>query len=130
MLFFNFRSDRMRQICQTFGKIDGQFPFEVAVERKNLHITSMTQYKADFPFPVLFPQQVMDNVLAEWLAKKQVKQMHIAGKSFLLYPTNLMDVKKLKNTRMLPSFLMEVPKNSMNWRNESWFPLRKSPPMI
>ena len=79
LLFFNFRSDRMRQLCQTFGKIDGQFPFAVATERRNLHITTMTQYKADFPFPVLFPQQVMDNVLAEWLAKQHVKQMHIAG---------------------------------------------------
>ena len=40
---------------------------------------SMTQYKADFPFPVLFPQQTMDNVLAEWLGKLNVPQMHVAG---------------------------------------------------
>ena len=79
LLFFNFRSDRMRQICQTFGKLDdGEFPFLVKVERKNLGLYSMTQYKADFPFPVLFPKQSMDNVLAEWLAAQDVAQSHIA----------------------------------------------------
>ncbi len=36
LVFFNFRSDRMRQICQTFGKVGGSYPFEVPVERKNL----------------------------------------------------------------------------------------------
>ena len=41
----------------------------------------MTQYKSDYPFPVLFPKQTMDNVLAEWLGKLGLKQMHIAGKS-------------------------------------------------
>jgi 2,3-bisphosphoglycerate-independent phosphoglycerate mutase len=44
----------------------------------------MTQYKADFPFPVLFAQQSMDNVLAEWLSKQGVLQMHIAGVSLEL----------------------------------------------
>lgn len=38
----------------------------------------MTQYKADFPFPVLFPQQTMDNVLSEWLSTHKIKQCHIA----------------------------------------------------
>jgi 2,3-bisphosphoglycerate-independent phosphoglycerate mutase len=28
LVFFNFRSDRMRQITQVFGKIGGSFPFE------------------------------------------------------------------------------------------------------
>jgi 2,3-bisphosphoglycerate-independent phosphoglycerate mutase len=80
LLFFNFRSDRMRQITQVFGKIGGSFPFEVKpeFERKNLRITSMTQYKADYPFPVLFEQQKMTNVMGEWLAHLNVPQMHIA----------------------------------------------------
>lgn len=44
----------------------------------NLHITTMTQYKLDYPFPVAFPPQSMNDVLAEWLAKKDVKQCHVA----------------------------------------------------
>lgn len=78
LLFLNFRSDRMRQITQVFGKMDGVFPFDVKAERKNLYIATMTQYKADYPFPVLFPQQKMNNVLSEWLSKKGIKQMHVA----------------------------------------------------
>lgn len=38
----------------------------------------MTQYNAAFPFPTIFPPQTMDNVLAEWLGKKNVPQMHVA----------------------------------------------------
>lgn len=39
----------------------------------------MSRYNADFPFEVAFPPQPMTNVLAEWLAKKGIKQAHIAG---------------------------------------------------
>ena len=45
---------------------------------KNIHITTMTQYKTDYPFPIAFPPQHMGNVLAEWLGKKDVKQCHVA----------------------------------------------------
>ena len=40
----------------------------------------MTQYKEGFKFETAFPPQSMDNVLAEWLGRKGVKQCHIAGK--------------------------------------------------
>ena len=43
------------------------------------HITTLTQYKATFPFPVIFPQQSMDNVLADWLCKLKQPQDHVAG---------------------------------------------------
>ncbi|KZV70249.1 cofactor-independent phosphoglycerate mutase [Peniophora sp. CONT] len=73
--FFNYRSDRMREIASVFGLPDK--PMEVDVP-KNLHITTMSRYNAEFPFPVAYPPQAMTNVLAEWLAKKGVKQAHIA----------------------------------------------------
>jgi 2,3-bisphosphoglycerate-independent phosphoglycerate mutase len=38
----------------------------------------MTQYNVKFNFPAAFPPQRMDDVLAEWLAKKGVKQCHVA----------------------------------------------------
>ena len=38
----------------------------------------MTRYKTDFTFPVAFAPQVMDNVLADWLSQKGIKQSHIA----------------------------------------------------
>lgn len=38
----------------------------------------MTQYNEKFPFPVIFGPQKMDNVLAEWLSKQGIPQVHIA----------------------------------------------------
>ena len=68
----------MREIVQAFGIPPSPFATPVT-ERKNLSISSMTRYKGDFPFPVLFEAQSMDNVLAEWLAKKSIPQYHVAG---------------------------------------------------
>lgn len=45
---------------------------------KDIQITTMTQYKTDYTFPVAFPPQLMDNVLAEWLSKKDLQQCHVA----------------------------------------------------
>ncbi|KAJ3290769.1 2,3-bisphosphoglycerate-independent phosphoglycerate mutase [Borealophlyctis nickersoniae] len=76
LIFFNFRSDRMREINQAFGI--PPLPFETSKSPKDISITTMTKYKSDFPFPVIFPPQTMDNVLADWLGKLNVPQSHIA----------------------------------------------------
>jgi 2,3-bisphosphoglycerate-independent phosphoglycerate mutase len=77
LFFFNYRSDRMREVTQLLGDQDRSpkpdFPYP-----KNISITTMTRYKTDFDFPVAFAPQVMDNVLADWVAKKELKQCHIA----------------------------------------------------
>ena len=44
-------------------------------------ISTMSRYNAEFPFPVAYPPQAMTNVLAEWLGKEGVKQVHVAGMS-------------------------------------------------
>ncbi|EPZ36286.1 hypothetical protein ROZALSC1DRAFT_27880 [Rozella allomycis CSF55] len=76
VLFFNYRSDRMREIVQAFGI--NPLPFVSETQPKKIHISCMTQYKADYPFPLLFPPQTMDNVLAEWLSKNNILQFHCA----------------------------------------------------
>lgn len=77
LFFFNYRSDRVREMTQLLGDYDRtprpDFPYA-----KDIHITTMTQYKTDFTFPVAFPPQHMGNVLAEWFSKKDVKQCHVA----------------------------------------------------
>ncbi|KAJ1733184.1 hypothetical protein LPJ61_001679 [Coemansia biformis] len=75
IFFFDFRSDRMREIAQAFGVKPAAFESRVP---EGLHIATMTQYKSDYTFPVAFPPQKMTDVLAEWLAKQGVAQMHIA----------------------------------------------------
>ena len=77
LLFFDFRADRMRQIVQTLGMHPP--PYEPTVPIPNdLGIFCMTQYNVHFPFPVLFPQQEMKNVLSEWISKQGLRQFHTA----------------------------------------------------
>ncbi|OAX78357.1 2,3-bisphosphoglycerate-independent phosphoglycerate mutase [Emergomyces africanus] len=77
LFFFNYRSDRVREITQLLGDVDRSpkpnFPYP-----KNISITTMTQYKTDYKFPIAFPPQHMGNVLAEWLGKQGLKQCHVA----------------------------------------------------
>ncbi|KAI2466928.1 BPG-independent [Annulohypoxylon bovei var. microspora] len=76
VFFFNYRSDRVRQITQLLGGVDRSpkpdFPFP------KINLVTMTQYKGDYPFEIAFEPQRMGNVLAEWLGKQGVKQVHIA----------------------------------------------------
>lgn len=43
-----------------------------------VHLVTMTQYKVDYPFEICFQPQRMDDVLAEWLGKQSVEQVHVA----------------------------------------------------
>ncbi|KAF7368234.1 Phosphoglycerate-bisphosphoglycerate-independent [Mycena venus] len=61
LFFFNYRSDRMRELVTVLGLPEK--PMEVTVP-KDLHITTMSRYNTEFPFPVAFPPQAMTNVLA------------------------------------------------------------------
>jgi 2,3-bisphosphoglycerate-independent phosphoglycerate mutase len=64
-IFFNFRPDRARQLTQKL--LEGGFD-----------VTSMTQYRDDFDCPVAFPEQEVDQTLAEVLAAAGVRQLHAA----------------------------------------------------
>lgn len=67
----------MREITQLLGDYD-RSPKPDLPYPKNIHLTTMTQYKTDYTFPVAFLPQHMGNVLAEWLGKKEIPQCHIA----------------------------------------------------
>ncbi len=74
VLFFNFRSDRARQLSAAFGL--EQFD---AFERKGVRLhklVCMTEYDATYPFPVLFPPQSPRQVLAEVISDAGLKQLH------------------------------------------------------
>ncbi|XP_071502083.1 2,3-bisphosphoglycerate-independent phosphoglycerate mutase-like [Diadema antillarum] len=75
LIFIDFRADRMRQIVEAFAI---QRNFDTAVVPKDISVTCMTEYKADFCLPVIFPPEEPKNVLAEWLAGKKIPQYHCA----------------------------------------------------
>ena len=71
----NFRSDRVREITTALG--DPSFD---AFERSfvPLHIATMTQYDATFPYPVLFPKEAPKHTLAEVISEAGLRQLHTA----------------------------------------------------
>jgi 2,3-bisphosphoglycerate-independent phosphoglycerate mutase len=74
VLFFNFRSDRIRQLTAAFGLQS----FD-AFERHGIclhNIVCMTEYDATFPFPVLFPSDMPKQVLAEIISDAGLAQLH------------------------------------------------------
>jgi 2,3-bisphosphoglycerate-independent phosphoglycerate mutase len=77
VFFFNYRSDRVREITQLLGDFD-RSPLEDFPYPENITLTTMTQYKLDYPFPIAFKPQHMGNVLAETLGTQGVNQVHVA----------------------------------------------------
>jgi len=76
VLFFNFRSDRARQLSAAIGLPEfDNFDRQGQPPRP---LVCMTEYNADFPFPVLFPTQYPENVLAEVISDAGLKQLHCA----------------------------------------------------
>ena len=75
VIFFNFRTDRTRQLTRAF--IDT--PFE-KFQRKKLEIyfSTMTQYHDDFTCPVAFPPTFLTKTLGEIISGLGLRQLHIA----------------------------------------------------
>ena len=76
VIFFNFRSDRARQLTQAltlpgFEKFKRQY-------FKNLVMVTMTEYEKDLPVTVAFPPLVIEMPLARVLSEAGLKQLHIA----------------------------------------------------
>jgi 2,3-bisphosphoglycerate-independent phosphoglycerate mutase len=75
VLTFNFRADRMREIAIALN--DKDFA-EFKTEALDLHYYTFTQYRADFPYPVLFKPQKMNNIFGEVISKSGLRQLRIA----------------------------------------------------
>ncbi|MGI6394563.1 MAG: 2,3-bisphosphoglycerate-independent phosphoglycerate mutase [bacterium] len=76
-LFFNFRSDRAREISVALN-FDDFDNFERKRRVKFCMYATMTKYRADFPFPVLFEAEKLTNILGEVLSKNGKTQLRIA----------------------------------------------------
>lgn len=80
VIFFNFRPDRARELTRAF--IDPAFDgFNRSCVPKVTYVC-MTEYDAtfehDFDTKVAFPKSFPENVLADYLASLDLKQLHIA----------------------------------------------------
>ena len=76
VVFFNFRADRARQLCEAFLKKD--FDGFDTGGTPDVHFVTLTEYDETYPCPVAFPPQTLENVLGEVVSAAGKNQMRIA----------------------------------------------------
>jgi 2,3-bisphosphoglycerate-independent phosphoglycerate mutase len=64
VVFFNFRPDRARQLCEKLGP--------------RVDLTTLTEYQEDWGHPVAFPPERPAVTLASLLAERGIAQLHVA----------------------------------------------------
>jgi len=75
-IHFNFRPDRARQL--TMALADPQFDEFDRGSAPELELTTLTRYRAEWPYPVAFPPHEPETTLAEVLAERGERQLHVA----------------------------------------------------
>ncbi len=76
VIFFNFRSDRARELTRAFVK--GKFNKFKRRKIINLHFVCLTQYDSSIKAPVAFPPEYLKNTLGEIISKNKIKQFRLA----------------------------------------------------
>ncbi|MDR3585341.1 MAG: 2,3-bisphosphoglycerate-independent phosphoglycerate mutase [Desulfosporosinus sp.] len=76
VLFFNFRSDRAREMAHAFA--DEEVTEFACPIHPRVHFVCMTQYEDTICAPIAFPQQNLKNTLGEVLSQHGLKQLRIA----------------------------------------------------
>ncbi len=76
VIFFNFRSDRAREITRAF--IDDNFREFRRDHYPHTYFLCLTQYDETFSVPVAFPPESLNNILAEVLSRHNLRQLRIA----------------------------------------------------
>lgn len=77
VLFFNFRSDRARELTKAIA-IDSFDGFDRKDRPKLSAFACMTEYDAGFGLPVLFKAQGLENILPEILGRNSVRQFRVS----------------------------------------------------
>jgi 2,3-bisphosphoglycerate-independent phosphoglycerate mutase len=90
---FNFRADRVRQITRVLARESGITPqggrdlpdaeaLDATVPRdrlpRNLKYVCMTRYDKQFTLPVVIPPESLDNILANVMAKANLRNLRVA----------------------------------------------------
>lgn len=76
VIFFNFRSDRAREITRTF--IYSNFSEFKRNSYPHTHFVCLTQYDETFKVPVAFLPESLKNILADVLSRHNLRQLRIA----------------------------------------------------
>lgn len=75
IIFYNYRADRARQICEALT--DANFS-GFKTKPLNLNLVTFTQYKADYNFEVAFPPENVTNTCSDYLSSLGKTQLKLA----------------------------------------------------
>ena len=75
VIFANFRSDRARELSNSFANTNFT---EFKRKDINFNVITMTQYDKNLPLPILFPKEAPKNTLSEIIAQNNLTQLHTA----------------------------------------------------
>ncbi len=106
VLFFNFRPDRARQL--TYAFVDQDFEGFERTKRPQVSFVCLTEYDAALDVPVAFAKEFPQNVLADVLAQKGLRQYHIAETEKYAHVTFFLnggkeEPKEGEQRRLIPS---------------------------
>lgn len=76
VIFFNFRTDRARELTKAF--VLPAFDKFAREYIKDLHFVTMTEYEQGLPVEVAFPPEPVNNCLAQVISEAGLVQLHIA----------------------------------------------------
>ncbi len=76
VVHFNFRPDRGRQLVMALGE-DGFDEFE-RDPAPRVALTTLTEFREGWPYPVAFPPRAPEITLAEVLSRAGARQLHVA----------------------------------------------------
>jgi 2,3-bisphosphoglycerate-independent phosphoglycerate mutase len=76
VIFVNFRPDRARQMTMALG--DPGFDEFDREGGPVLPLTTMTEYREGWPYPVAFPSHQPDTTIAKVIAERSERQLHVA----------------------------------------------------
>jgi 2,3-bisphosphoglycerate-independent phosphoglycerate mutase len=76
VLHFNFRPDRARQLVRALG--EREFAEFDRGDAPEIALTTLTEYRDEWPYPVAFPPRTPAITLAEVIAERGERQLHVA----------------------------------------------------
>src|SRR5262249_14416087 len=77
VIFFNFRSDRARELSRSF-LLEDFSGFKRNKRPKLAHFITFTQYAVDIPSEIVFPPLFIKNMLGDYLSQKGLSQLRLA----------------------------------------------------
>jgi 2,3-bisphosphoglycerate-independent phosphoglycerate mutase len=77
IIFYNFRSDRAREMTRAFTQ-EGFAFFDVSARPLLSTYVTFTQYDETFDLPIAFPLERLDNILGEVISRAGLRQLRIA----------------------------------------------------